>query len=36
MHSHSFTDKLKQNYEKSKDEILKKIKDFRVIYMEVF
>lgn len=36
MHSHSFTDKLKQNYEKSKEEILKKIEDFRNTHINIF
>ncbi|MDD4151354.1 MAG: hypothetical protein PHR68_01955, partial [Candidatus Gracilibacteria bacterium] len=36
MHSHSFTEKLKQNYEKSKEEILKKIEEFRNIHISIF
>jgi len=36
MHSHSFTDKLKQNYEISKAEILKKIQNFRETCMNIF
>lgn len=36
MHSHSFTEKLRQNYELSKAEILKKIEAFRMIHMNIF
>ncbi len=36
MHSHSFTDKLRQNYEKSRDEILDKIEDFRSTHINIF
>lgn len=36
MHSHNFTDKLKQNYEKSRDEILEKIENFTETHINIF